>query len=247
VNGLKEAFQERRSEIESYLAFLEGVERQIQSGPPSIGAEGPTITTLQQRMLYSGVYLQLYNLVEATITKCVDAICDGISIGEWRPHDLRTELQREWVKYFAETTADLNHESRLDRSVRLLEHLITSASIGHMKILRGGGGNWDDEAIYKFASRLGCALNFSADTQANIKRPFKNDRGALVLIVTLRNDLAHGNVSFAECGDDVLVGELKDLAGKTFAYLEEVVDSFSEYVETKAYLSLECRTAEEAS
>ena len=62
---LSERFEERFSEILAYLDFLENVQTAVQSGVPQLGGEdGPVVTTLQQRILYSGVYLQLYNLAE---------------------------------------------------------------------------------------------------------------------------------------------------------------------------------------
>jgi MAE_28990/MAE_18760-like HEPN len=63
---LAQAFDDRLQEINAYLSLLEALERQIREGPPRIGGE--TITGQQQRILYSAVYLQLYNLVEATAT-----------------------------------------------------------------------------------------------------------------------------------------------------------------------------------
>jgi len=67
-----QSFEERLIEIESYLELLEALENQVQEGLPQFGGDGSTITVQQQRILYSSVYLQLYNLVESTVTKCVD-------------------------------------------------------------------------------------------------------------------------------------------------------------------------------
>ncbi|MGE4338047.1 MAG: MAE_28990/MAE_18760 family HEPN-like nuclease, partial [Pigmentiphaga sp.] len=71
MSDLSERFEERLGEIRSYLDFLEGVEAVVRSGVPRLGGpEGPTITPNQQRILFSSIYLQLYNLVEATIIGC---------------------------------------------------------------------------------------------------------------------------------------------------------------------------------
>ena len=56
---LLEAFEERLQEIDAYLDLLDAIQHQAQTGPPKIG--DVTITTQQQRILYSSVYLQLYN------------------------------------------------------------------------------------------------------------------------------------------------------------------------------------------
>ena len=61
--ALQTAFDERVQEIEAYLDLLDIVERQVQSGPPRLVVGERRITVDQQRILYSGVYLQLYSLV----------------------------------------------------------------------------------------------------------------------------------------------------------------------------------------
>ena len=59
MDTLAEVFEERLLEIETYLDLLDALDRQVQKGPPEIG--GAPITVQQQRILYSAVYLQLYN------------------------------------------------------------------------------------------------------------------------------------------------------------------------------------------
>src|SRR5260370_10853985 len=65
MEALGQAFEERLNEIESYLEFLQGIETEARSGPPRLGSGGILITAQQQRILYSCVFLQLYNLVDA--------------------------------------------------------------------------------------------------------------------------------------------------------------------------------------
>src|SRR4051812_15733291 len=102
MKQLEEAFEERLREIESYLGLLDGIEQQVRKGPPRLGSDGPLITAEQQKILYSSVYLQLYNLIEATITRCVDSVCVAAAKG-WYPGDLSEQLQREWVRFKART------------------------------------------------------------------------------------------------------------------------------------------------
>jgi hypothetical protein len=232
-----QVFSERLGEIDAYLDLLAALEQQVQTGPPRVGAGGPIITATQQRILYSSVYVQLYNLVEATITKCIEAICDAVSKAErWRPSDLSDEFRREWVRYLARTHTDLNYENRLNSSLKMCEHLIQSLPVGELQIERGGGGNWNDEEIFRFANRLGCSLTIRQESNSAVKKPFRNDCGALMLIMRLRNDLAHGSVSFGECGAGITVAELRDLRERTAMYLSDVVSSFQAFIESHAFL-----------
>jgi hypothetical protein len=230
---LSQTFEERLQEIEAYLDLLEALERQVQTGPPTIG--GATITAQQQKILYSCVFLQLYNLVEATVTWCVNAVCEAASEqGRWKPSDLTSKLRREWVRATAHTHIELTEENRLDCAVELCELLIQSTPILNFTVARRG--NWDDQEIQSITTRLGCELQISADALKGIKRHIRDDKGALALIRDLRNRLGHGSLSFSECGDGMTVPDLRDLKQRTALYLREVVAGFRAYIDSYEFL-----------
>lgn len=242
MSDFVDIFRERVQEIEAYLDLLEAIEQQVQEGIPYIGKTGRAITVQQQRILYSSVYLQLYNLVESTITRCIDAISSAIvRQGVCLPGDLSLELRREWVRFMARTHTELNFEKRLDAVLTLCEHMIQTLPIAEFKLDKGGGGSWDDLAIQDISRRLGLQLTLSLDVLRGVKQPFRDDKGPLVLIKSLRNDLAHGSLSFAECGEGVTVTELRDLAEKTIKYLREVVSAFQGAIDTYQFLLPERR------
>jgi hypothetical protein len=233
ADTLSEPFEERLQEIEAYLDLLEALERQVQTGPPAIG--GATITAQQQKLLYSCVFLQLYNLVEATVTWCVSAVCSAAGEqGRWMPADLTINLRREWVRSMTRTHIELNQENRLDAAVELCEFLIQAKPIFKFAVARRG--NWDDHEIRAITSRLGCELKISTDVLSAIKRPIRDEKGALALIRDLRNRPGHGSLSFSECGDGVTVPDLRDLKERTALYLREVVAAFRGYIDAYGFL-----------
>lgn len=242
MSDLSTGFQERLAEVEAYLDFLSVMEVQAQQGPPRlVGAEHP-ITSQQQRILYSSVYLQLYNLVEATMTGCIQTVAEAAKEnGRWKPGDLSDELRSEWVRETARTHIDLTPEHRLERALVLCNHLVASLPIITFDIDKGGGGNWDDSEIEAFSKRLGCQLTVSKPVYSAIKQPFRDDLGPLALVRQLRNRLAHGSISFAQCAEDVTVGRLIELKEQTVNYLKEVVVCFSKYVNDFEYLLPEKR------
>lgn len=237
MSDLDSGFQERLAEVEAYLDFLTIMERRAQHGPPRLdGAERP-ITTQQQRILYSSVYLQLYNLVEATMSRCIEAVAAAArDDGRWLPGDLSKDLRREWVRATARTHVDLTPQHRLEGALRLCEHLLDALPIDTFDIDQGGGGNWDDQEIEQFSKRLGFELTVSQPVYTAVKRPFRDDLGPLALVRQLRNRLAHGSISFAQCSEDVTVERLVELKEKTVDYLKEVVTCFAKYVEGFEFL-----------
>ncbi|MDO4232301.1 MAG: MAE_28990/MAE_18760 family HEPN-like nuclease [Lautropia sp.] len=236
-SNLDTGFQERLAEVEAYLEFLTMIEAQTRQGPPRIeGAEHP-ITSQQQRILYSSVYLQLYNLVEATMSRCIEAVSEAAANNaQCKPFDLNESMRREWVRVTARTHTELTPENRLDKALQLCEHLVNSLPIGVFKIDKGGGGNWDDAEIEAFSKRLGLDLVVSKPVYRAIKQPFRDDLGPLALVKQLRNNLAHGSISFAQCADDVTVERLVELKDRTVNYLKEVVNCFTRYIDDFGYL-----------
>jgi hypothetical protein len=232
---LTEAFEERLREIETYLDLLEALERQIRDGPPILG--GSPITSQQQKILYSSVYLQLYNLVEATVTWCVDAVSEAAAKdGQWQPADLSEEVRREWIRCTARTHLDLTYAHRLDSAEAMCNALIHALPIAGLTIEKGRGGNWDDYEIETIASRLGFQLQITTAVSTGVKQRIRDDKGSLELVRDLRNRLAHGSLSFAECGDGVTVPDLRDLKDRTALYLREVVGSFAAYIKSHGFL-----------
>src|SRR4029077_3626771 len=144
---LRSTFDERLEEIEAYLELLEGVEREVSRGTPRLGESGLVITARQQRILCSSVYLQLYNLVEATITKCLDAVCvAAMNGGKWKPGDLSTELRKEWVRFTARTHIALTDENRLRHALELVEQLVQAFPVTKLQG-ETSSGSWDDAQI----------------------------------------------------------------------------------------------------
>lgn len=229
MDSLIQTFEERLQEIDAYLTLLDAFERQLREGPPKIGGE--TITAQQQKILYSSVYLQLYNLVEATANWCIDAVSVASASARWKPIDLIAEVRREWVRVTARTHSDLNVENRLDTTVAFCDRVLQISHLSNWSIEKGGGGNWDDLALAAITARLGFELFVSQPVLTGIKKHIREERGALVLVRFLRNQLAHGSLSFAECGDGVTVADLRDIKDRTALYLREVVAAFRDYID----------------
>ncbi|MEU7950624.1 MAE_28990/MAE_18760 family HEPN-like nuclease [Micromonospora chalcea] len=230
-------FGERFAEIDEYLLLLGKIEEAAQAGAPRIAGVDARITIQQQRILYSSVYLQLYNLVEAVVSRCIEAVTKAATLdGKWRVDDLNGKLQAEWVRAVARTHETLNPTNRLKFAVDMCNHLMAQLPLLEFEINIGGGGNWDDTAIEKISDRVGCRLSISPGTMRLVKQVLRDDMGPLKLVKDRRNGLAHGSLSFVECADGLDVDELKKMADAVKAYLRETIDCFARYIDLLEFL-----------
>jgi hypothetical protein len=244
---LGQFFEERVVEVESYLTFLETIADAARSGPPKIADVDITITTTQQKILYSSLYLQLYNLVEATVSRCIESICDAAAshAENWQVADLNESLRREWVRTVARTHIELSYENRLQSALDMCNHLISKLPIQQFTI-EVGGGNWDDEAIEKIGDRVGCRLLLSREVKAQVKQPLRDNKGAMKLVKDRRNGLAHGRLSFVDCADGVAVQELRSITDAVGEYLREVIGCFVKYIDLFDFLLPERKPSDAA-
>lgn len=234
MRDIRADFEERVVETEAYMELLSALERQAQEGPPrlTMNSGDYQISTIQQNILYSSVYLQLYNLVESTISTCLEAVSDAPS-GRLPAH-LQLPIQKEWIRNIARTHVELSSENRLASTQLLFEK--SFSPIEPFSIERGGGGNWDDTSIETIGRRLGVRIHVERTVYSLIKRKIRDDQGPLEVVKDLRNKLAHGAISFRECSEGVTVAQLLEIKNITVAYLRGVVDNFVSYIGALEFL-----------
>lgn len=247
MSTVSELLEARFLEIEDYLLLIENIEISVQSGGQVSGSGSLLVSVSQRKIIHSSVYLQLYNLVEATVSKGLAEVCQITTAENSRKlTDLNEHLRQEWVRAKARTHSSASPDERLRTAVWLCNQLAESMPLTEFEIAKGGGGNWDDSSIEKIAARIGCNLNISQEVLTGVKRHIRDEKGALSLVVSLRNRLAHGNISFEECGQYDTASELRSLANIVVAYLREFVAALDNYIDKDLYLTEESRVPETA-
>jgi hypothetical protein len=146
-------------------------------------------------------------------------------------------MLKAWVIHTVQANKELNAEHRLKRALALCQKLLEGSAITDLRLQRGGGGNWDDREIENLAKRLGIPITLEPATLSLVKRHVRDDLGPLELIKKLRNELAHGAISFGDCAQNDSVETLEELKAITFAYLNEVICRFDQYVNQAEFLA----------
>ena len=136
--------------------------------------------------------------------------------------DLRAELKRF-------VTGRLKHDDirgQVMKGAHPIGIAILRAGLDAHKIL---GGNVHHGTLSELAKDLG----FSVETDARTT----NGGKGLEKLKERRNQLAHGNLSFLDIGQETPIDEIMQIKNQVLAYLAGILDNIDDYLSHKGYLA----------
>lgn len=182
-----------------------------------------------QKTLRASTYLLLYNLMESTMSEAINAIHETIKDEQRDILELSEKLHRVILKSFQRglTESKIGEYAKSNQDIR--KNLL---DLGYDK-QRLFSGNIDCVIIDDYCKRYGfqtypykkdgtIALQWKADIIKNIKKK--------------RNALAHGSLSFAECGKEMVVDTIPDDLDNVYAVLMAVFNGLNRFLNTQQYL-----------
>jgi hypothetical protein len=230
MSALRDVFQERCSEVDQYFSLLKLIEREQCDLLFKHGRAQVRVPVRQEwiKTLKATSFLILYNLVEATVRDAITALYDKISKESMPIGDAKNEFIGIWVeqefrlldKYSAsprtyhELISRLVHETSGNSSLRIPADDLPIS------------GNLDAATISKLCTKHGIPLKIP-----------KIARGGTELssIKRQRNDLAHGILSFEECGRQITVPELMQIRKECVSYLRALLSQLERFADAKHY------------
>jgi hypothetical protein len=223
-------FLERKKEVQEYLDFLNALDNFLQNTSFHTKL---LVSPIQQKTLYSAVYLLLYNIIESTVSRCIVHLERHLDkVPAKCLLNLHHNLQKEWLKSVAMTHhPSATEDTRLEAVIKLSQRFCKPDGTLSFTYLKHGGGSWDDEKIEKLTERIGISFRVPLDLYSKIKVPSFNNKKGLQLVKETRNELAHGEMSFSECGERLSAKEFQPLADAVFEYLQALNDHFEIYIE----------------
>lgn len=244
MHSIKAMMQAREDEIRQYAKMLDFFEKEIQNGLPKIVGmqEEFQLETTHLHIFKANQYLLLYNYIEAIITQSLKKLAEYI-MQENKPITAFIEpIQKEWLANGLELhDYKTTPETRLKKGLALLGSFNNTSVI---QISKGGGGNFNNEEIEKLASKLSFSINFRPGVQSNLRKAGrktyvthgKNKDTCIKEITRERNKLAHGEITFADCGQSCEFDTLRDIMNTTFLFMQDFVNSLDNYIQNKQYL-----------
>lgn len=230
IAELYELFRQRYAEVNRYLEFTVHI-----ADSRAVGLmkeeEGQLVPVSDYRIsreltktLRANAFLLLYNLVEATMTNAIDAIHRAIINDELGYSDLSEKLKAISIKHFRRAVSG---DSRV--FMANIEH-----PIGLAVVCLG----YDRERI--FSGNVDCGEIRKAADDYGFLSPNPNLKGRRILknledLRDKRNGLAHGRLSFEQCGHDTATDYLERVSRQTAVYLRTVLWSVSSYLRNRQY------------
>lgn len=223
TSTLFQDFNERSREVSKYFIFLKSLEQGTtklsmtgKGGSPKIREIDPELI----KTLKASGFLLLYNLVEATMRNAIEAIFDELRGKRVSYDQISPELKKIVLKNLKKRDPD-----KIFSSITAISIDIINAGFNKDDIF---AGNLDGREIQKTATAYG----FS-----HITDYLKTGHGQdLLTVKSNRNDLAHGNKSFAEVGRDKSADELLEIKNKVVRYLRQILLNIEQYLSNQDYL-----------
>ena len=181
------------------------------------------------KILKSNALLMIYNLVESTIMggilEIYDELCQrGVSYTQ-----VRREIQEIWFSFkFSQVYDKKAHfNSYREKAIEIINAILSEDTIIMDRKATDISGNLDAEKIRQVCNEHG--IVYQVDPGC---------RGGFVLtdVKEKRNNLAHGTISFVECGRNYSIEDLEKIKNETILFLQGILSGMEDYYNNQRYL-----------
>lgn len=181
------------------------------------------------KILKSNALLMIYNLVESSIMGGIISIYDEFKHNNISYCDVRSEIQKIWFSYkFNQVYGKTAHyNSYKDKAAEIINEILSNRILILDRKATDISGNLDADKIRKICQEHGIQYIIPKDC-----------KGGIVLsdVKEKRNYLAHGTVSFVECGRYYTIEDIEKIKNETKIFLEAILQGMKKYYDDKQYL-----------
>lgn len=221
-------FNDRKDEIDLYfefIDFLDNIEKTENMGKSSYILYNKDV----EKIIRANSLLMLYNLVESTLVTGMEEVYSALKENNITYSQVRSEIREIWFNYRFSNAYD--RKAHYDTYKKTAEKIITSIMLNEPLILdrkaTGISGNLDATSIRDVCKKHGIQFHTPVNCHGGEK---------LTQVKDQRNQLAHGTLSFVECGRDFTVEDLHVIKEEVENFLSGFIDSIELYYDNEEYL-----------
>lgn len=214
-------FEQRKSDVVAHFRCLDFIDKvESHKNLPVVDTNDGHELLVDQQMqccMKGQTLVLLYNMVESTVCECLNYIYDNVADDELTYAELTDKMRYMWTqsckrKKMAEGNFD--EPSKMPLKV-VFQTLAINTS-----------GSIDIRKIYEAFEKHGCTITED-------KREECGD--SFLTVKSKRNLLAHGNISFSQCGSNYLFQDLDKMRKDITSFLPIVIEATKKFVEEKKY------------
>lgn len=232
MSRVLEDFEVRAEEVTEYIRFLKKVERSTRRVQVRHGClmRSEAISDESFRIMKASAFLLIYNLVESSIRS---AFCDlyesirrdGVAYRTASNAVRGIWIQQRYNKLINQEGTSLGRyrEVAIEIATSIVDEAILELDHGK---LPGVSGTLDSDKIRKVCTRHGIR---------DRTHPRAEGGNQLALVKAKRNNLAHGNISFSECGREYASEDLRRIANQATIFVRSMLKNIVEYTREKRY------------
>lgn len=219
---LKSSFEKRIADIDIYyrlLRFILNIESH--KNIPLINEVNGHSLYVEQQMqccLKAQTLVLLYNLVESTICECLNAIYDAVHDDKLTYNKLTDQMRKAWNNSCKRANIPEKDWTETEKMNHIVRFRILATNIS---------GSLDIRNIYNVLLQHGCTID-------NCKR--EDYAQSFFIVKNKRNLLAHGNVSFSECGTNYVLSDMEKMRQDIIIFLGKVIESVHKFISEKKYM-----------
>lgn len=231
---IKQEFSDRVNEINTFFHLLESIiEKEARLIFPNDDNKIENFDFDVPSTLKATSILLLYNLIEATVSKCIERVHQIIS-SENLTYDLASDsIQKIWLgQYYDRFKETSNNEKNTLTNLKLMIDTLVRSNVPIELVFRDKekrsseiSGNLDGRKIREIAEKYD--ITFPNVPQNTLK--------GILDIKDKRIDLAHGVKSFLECGRNMTYPDLTTLKQQTIDFLQAFITAVENFIAESKY------------
>ncbi len=216
-------FEEKVEEINEYFDFVQTTTHLTRDFDPT---KTVIISESVHYILKSNLFLLLYNLIESSFRNSLEKICIEITSEELSYQNLIPQIKQMWINKEYKNFGDNYHIRGTQKSEFVMNKIDTIAQeIVRINFDDKLSGNVTPKIIKESIIEYGLAIH---------QIPAENEP-SLFTIKNKRNNLAHGNESFSECGRGYTLSELDEIKNKSTEYMKFILTHIKTFIDNKQY------------
>lgn len=229
MQNVIDEFNERAANVSSFLVLLQQLEQ-----PGVVVTDSNTKTTIPVfgedsfKVMKASAFLLIYNMVESSIRSAFQHVYERIENDTLWFGSIAPKFRDLWIR---QRFREMDLDSASPRNFRDLAAELTNAVLDHNTVRLTAeklpvAGSLNAKRIRDVCELHGVSSQVDPQAHGGIQ---------LETVRQLRNDLAHGHVGFAACGQDHGVADLIRINDEAILFIKGILENICEFVDQAKY------------